>query len=136
MRIIPAPLLLALLVISTPLRAETNTLNYALDQLPGNGPASFAKILLARQPEAAQRLATSLAKASEGAGTLLDHQFIASVRISSRLERFVIALHYEERPLFLRLDRYVSGSEVRFLNATVLTSIDELSPNDELLNRD
>ena len=136
MRFISLSFLLAALCLGASLRADAGNLSYALGQLPGNGPASFAKILLPRQPDAAKRLAANLDKASTDVGPLLDHQIIASARISSRLERFVIALHYEARPIFLRLDRYVSANEERFLNATVLTNVDELLPDAELLPRD
>ncbi len=133
MRLPRFSLLACVLLAALPLRAVSDHLPYALEQLPGNGPAAFAKILMPRFPEEARRLGSALEGATENAGDLLDSEIVVRTRVTSRLTRIVIALHYEQRPVFLRIDRYTNESEELFLNARVLRDLDALIPDDELL---
>lgn len=112
--------------------AQTDELPYAFDQLKANGSLSFAKRILPEDLEAARRLAEKLNKTGGRAGNLMDWEVVDTRPISSRLTRHIFALHYEDFPIFLRLDIYQSAHDKHYLYPEVSRELEVLLPSAQL----
>ena len=123
--------LLVLLVSSFTAHGEEPDLKFALDQLSANGSLPFTKKLFDHDLTLAQKAAVDLDRSiGRDLGILLDHEIIARTPITTRLNRFTIALHFENGPLFMSIDAYQSTQRQLYLRPRFSREITDLLPEE------
>lgn len=85
-------------------------LDFAFDQLKANGPGPFARALFRSQRDE-QSLTAQLEPLVREAGIFLDFEVLSDRPISRRVNRVIVVLHYETKPLYFRFDRYKGSFE-------------------------
>ncbi len=130
--------LLALLVLAAAFVAcghaqqTDNRLDFAFAQLKSNGAGPFARALFVSNPTAAQQLETQLGPLVSNGGGYIGYDVLSRKPLTSRIDRYIVAIYYEKYPVFLRIDSYRSSEGRLFLPAIVSLDADKILPAETL----
>lgn len=80
-------------------------LDFAFNQLRGNGAVPFANALY-QDPENAQRLIARMSPLLQGGGEFYSYEIVSRRFLTKKVERVVLALYFERFPVYLRVDFY------------------------------
>ena len=130
MKIPAIVLLLALAVARMPAQNVETDLSFAVSQLVGNGPVPFARALYPVDDDSYRQLADRLTAITRDAGAAIGFEILSRRLIAQKVERIVIALYYEKRPVYLRVDSYSSPKGRIFLPALVSREAIDVIPLD------
>jgi len=114
------------------LRAQSSDLNldFAFEQLKTNGATPFAKVLYDSDLDGVKSLSKTMGPMVEASGDYLEYEILSRKPIGRRLERWVLAIHFSKRPLFLRLDVYETNISKICLSTLVSREASEILPFD------
>jgi len=126
---------LALLFLILALGTRVNTLageidlDFAFSQLTSNGATPFARRLY-DDPENAKQLISRLDALMQGAGNCVGHEIVSQRFLTKRIERLVIAIYFENFPIYLRIDFYETPKGRICLPAAVSKDGSDILPHD------
>jgi hypothetical protein len=124
-------LLFLILVLGTRVNALAGEidLDFAFSQLASNGSTPFARRLY-DNPENAKQLVSRLDALMPGAGTYVEHEIVSQRFLTKRVERLIIAIYFENFPIYLRIDFYETAKGRICLPATVSKEASDILPHD------
>jgi hypothetical protein len=125
-------LVFALLVFAAPAtRAAQPTdpkLQEALSAWVTNGIEAGLVTLYSDRPEFAAEFRDDLLSATRRLGAIVDTEVVAVQPVSSRVTRYYVAVYYQRRPIWLRLERYNNGEKVTYLPLRFSLKHEEILP--------
>lgn len=132
MSIVKRFLCLCALCLALPAFAQVAAIDmdFAFHQLKTNGSEPFAKALYEANPECIKPLVAQLSPLIKDRRGYIGYEELSRARLGKRLERVVYAIHFENGPIFLRLDFYDNGSQRICLPAVVSREASEVLPFD------
>lgn len=123
--------LFALLVFTAPVRAAQPTdpkLQEALAAWVTNGIEAGLVNLYSDRPEFAAEFRDDLLNATRKLGAIVDTEVVAVQPVSSRVTRYYVAVYYQRRPIWLRLERYNNGEKISYLPLRFSLKHEEILP--------
>ena len=109
-------------------QAVDPTLAEALKGSMVNGIESAVRHIYADRPELAVEIRDKLVPLTKDFGVIIDTEIVAIQAVSKRVTRYYVAVYFERRPLWLRLERYVSAQKTVFLPLRYSLHADEILP--------
>ena len=96
------------LAVGTRLSAQNGDvdLNFAFSQMKSNGLSPFAKALYATNQTNAQQLVDQLGPLVQSAGDFTGFELLSRRFLTKRVERLVIAVYFDNFPVYMRIDYY------------------------------
>lgn len=131
MRSLLAPLLLLILLATGSARAAQPVdarLQTALGAWVANGTDAGLAALYLERPEFAEEFKEALFNVTRRLGPIVDTEVVAVQTISGRVTRYYIAVYYQRRPLWLRIERYNNGEKAFYLPLRYSLHHDEILP--------
>ena len=130
MRLTGLLLSLLLLLTSTARAAQTPDprLVEGLQAFVTNGIEAGLLVWYNDRPELANEMKDQLIAATARLGSLIDTEIVAIQPVSKRVMRYYVALYFNRRPLWLRVERYASKDRAFFLPLRFSTNPDEILP--------
>lgn len=131
MRALLAPLL-ALFLCAAPFaraaQANDPKLQNAFSTWIANGVDAGLAALYSERAEFALDLRQPLLAITDRLGSTVDWEVVAVQTVSTRVVRYYIAVYYQRRPLWLRVERYSNGEKVFYLPLRYSLSPDDILP--------
>lgn len=81
-------------------------LNFAFSQMKSNGLMPFAKLLYAGDQKNSQQLVDQLGPLVQSAGDFNSFELLGRRPLTKRVERLVIAIYFDNFPVYMRIDFY------------------------------
>ncbi len=128
----PAPLLIAAALLLTPaVRAAPSTdpvLLQGLRAFVANGPQACLAVWYPGQTELAAEAMSRITAATKNLGVAFDTEIVAIQPISRRVTRYYLAVYFNRRPLWIRIERYAGPDQARFLPLKLSLDPDDILP--------
>lgn len=105
-------------------------LNFAFSQLKSNGPVPFARALYEADQDAADELVSRLVPMTKHVGEFTGFEIVSRKFLTKRIERVVVAIYFERRPVYLRVDYYETAKGRVCLPAAVSREAADVLPFD------
>ncbi len=121
----------ASLLLALPARAATSPdpiLVQGLHAYVANGPEACLAIWYSTQPRLAAEMDKRLAVATKGLGAAFDTDVVAIQTVSRRVTRYYLAIYFDRRPLWVRIERYVGRDRVYYLPLKLSFDPDDILP--------
>jgi hypothetical protein len=122
---------ISLLAVFAPVRAAQAPDPVLVDALKAslsNGVEAALRALYQDRPYLAVELRDKLVPLTKDFGVVIDTEIVAVQAVSKRVTRFYIAIYFEHRPLWLRVERYVSDQKTFYLPLRYSLQADEILP--------
>lgn len=100
--------LVLLLAVVMRLNAQTGEvdLNFAFSQMKANGLTPFAKLLYSGDQKNSQLLVDQLGPLVQPAGEFIGFELLSRRPLTKRVERLLIAIYFDNFPVYMRIDYY------------------------------
>lgn len=119
------------LCLAVPVRAAQTpdpVLLEGLRSFISNGPEAGLRVWFSDRPELAIESHEALLRATRNLGRIIDTELVAVQPVSKRVTRYYVAIYFEKRPLWLRVERYASGERAFYLPLRMSVNPDEILP--------
>ena len=105
-------------------------IDFAMSQLKTNGAVPFAKAIYLDDADLGNHLGAKLEPQIRNFGDYLGYEVVSRKYICKRVERVVLVIYFERRPLYLRVDYYETSKMRICLPWIVATDAAEVLPFD------
>jgi hypothetical protein len=119
------------LAFAAPLRAAQTpdpVLLEGLRSFLANGIEAGLRVWFSDRPELAVETHEAMLRATRNLGAIIDTELVAVQPVSKRVTRYYVAIYFERRPLWLRVERYASADRAFYLPLRMSTNPDEILP--------
>jgi len=125
-------LLCGALLFAARMAAQVNdaALDSAFSQLKGNGPVPFARALYEGETDNARQLAGQLSPLLMQSGSFFGYEIVSRKFLTKRVERIIIAIYFENFPVYMRIDAYDSVKGRIFLAGSLSKEASAFLPFD------
>ena len=107
-------------------------LNFAFSQMKGNGLTPFAKMLYPGDQKNSQLLVDQLGPLVQSGGEFIGFELLSRRPLTKRVERLVIAIYFENFPVYMRIDYYENTKGRICLPAKFSKEAAEILPFDQI----
>lgn len=113
-------------------QATAPELKLPFETFSSNGATPFAKALFTDDPEQMREFAKVLDGLMTKCGTFESYEVLSRHALSQRVERLILVIYFERRPIWLKLDYYRASAHSRFISWKASLVPSDILPADVL----